>query len=72
MKPHQVTQHGSGRLRATAVVTLHWEMIKDLYWILNSGENYCSGASGQTSSNDDDNLYNSLAYDFQRPGRVTR
>lgn len=54
----------SGRIRATANITLRWEMVEDLYWILNYSENYDSDPPGQTESNDDYNLYSGLAYDF--------
>ena len=54
----------SGRIRAKANVTMRWEMIKDLYWILNYSENYDSDPPGQAESNDDYNLYSGLAYDF--------
>lgn len=55
---------GSGTWRATADVTLRWEMVKDLYWILNYSENYDSDPPGQTEPNDDYNLHSGLAYDF--------
>ena len=54
----------SGRIRAKANVTMRWEMIKDLYWILNYSGNYDSDPPGQTVSNAHYNLYSGIAYDF--------
>lgn len=53
-----------GRIRTDGSVSMSWEMIKDLYWLLTYSGNYDSHPPEQDSSNDDYSLYSGLQYKF--------